>query len=411
MVPRQVAQEAPVLVTLHPGQRHVGGGLDVWDIQPQGDMRQCGTLDLHESDRVAQPQRQVGGPALLSAKEDLVIRVGEDGQHVAALRSDQHGIALNAKHRASHPVHKVLLLLQIASERDPHALVNGNLQGLAVHELAGVVVVADVALVVTRHTAKRGRVGLESLHGQVVQEGGAAASDGQEKGLRGLVEDVLYVQLGGFGTDAGPTIRHGPVPTEECAAAAPDPASQFEGAPASSASPGTCSAAWCADAARRIAANGGCCTRECCPCPEAVEVTQEDQGGPPVRVVPQPQQALDGLLGQLAHLVDDHHVKGRHAVPGLLLRKVEKEHAAQSVHVQARELDAVSTGQHPSGARDAHVRPSFRRSTDGHFHRALARTCRPQHAEGAGDLSACGAQLPDEILHGSPICILPGRRR
>ena len=215
MVPRQVAQEAPVLVMLHPGQRHVGGGLDVCDIQPQGDMLQCGTLDLHESDRVAQPQRQVGGPALLSVKEDLVVRVGEDGEHVAALGSHQDGIALNAQHRAAHPVHEILLLLEIAGERDPHALINGNLQGLAVHELAGVVVVADVALVVARHIAKRGRVGVESLHGQVVQEGGAAASDGQEKGLRGLVEDVLHVQLGGFGTDAGPTIRHGPVPTED----------------------------------------------------------------------------------------------------------------------------------------------------------------------------------------------------
>ena len=265
MAPRQVAQEAPVLVMLHPGQRHVGGGLDVWHIQPQGDMLQCGTLDLHESDRVAQPQRQVGGPPLLSVNDDLVVRVGEDGEHVAALGSDQDGIALNAQHRAAHPVDEILLLLQIAGQRDPHALVDGNLQGLAVHELAGVIVVADVALVVARHIAKRGRVGVESLHGQVVQEGGAAASDGQEKGLRGLMKDVLHVQLGGFGTDAGPTIRHGPVPTEDAQQLLPIRLRS----PASSADPGTCSAAWCADAAPQIAANGGCCTRECCPCPEA----------------------------------------------------------------------------------------------------------------------------------------------
>ena len=155
MVPRQVAQEAPVLVMLHPGKRHVGGGLDVWNIQPQGDMLQCGTLDLHESDRVAQPQRQVGGPPLLSVKDDLVVRVGEDGEHVAALGSDQDGIALNAQHRAAHPVDEILLLLQIPGERDPHALVDGNLQGLAVHELAGVVVVADIALVVARHIPPR----------------------------------------------------------------------------------------------------------------------------------------------------------------------------------------------------------------------------------------------------------------
>ena len=193
--------------------------------------------------------------------------------------------------------------------------------------------------------AKRGRVGVESLHGQVVQEGGAAASDGQEKGLRGLLEDVLHVQLGGFGTDAGPTIRHGPVPAEDAQELLPVrlrsskelqlPAQvRALAAPHGTQMPHD-----------ELLPTGAVARASAVHAPKLVEVTQEDQGGPPLRVVPEP-----------------------------------------------RELDAVSAGQHPSGARDAHVRPSLRRSTDGHFHgRALARTCRPQHAEGAGDLSAqCG---------------------
>ena len=101
---------------------------------------------------------------------------------------------------------------------------------------------------------------------------------------------------------------------------------------------------------------------------ELVEVTDEDECGPPVGVVPQPEDALESLLRQLSHFVNDYQIEVRHAVPCFVPVLVQEKHTAQRVHVQIRKLLTVGAGQHPCGAGDADVRPGFDSSANGDLH-------------------------------------------
>ena len=125
MLPGDVANESPMLVILHPRERHIGGGLHL-HIQPDGQMRDSCPLDLVQGGTVPWAQRKIHcldlsfwqGVILCDRMhQEPFLRVGHNQDTGATPLQDD----------TAHAIDKRMFLVFIFGDGNLHALIEGHL--------------------------------------------------------------------------------------------------------------------------------------------------------------------------------------------------------------------------------------------------------------------------------------------
>ena len=128
VIAMQLATKEVVRVVLHPAHGHVGGGLGASAVQPDGDVLQLCALQLVHGAGIAWAQG-IGSDV---AAVLHVVRQGIDSEVAPSLRHsmDALGCCIIGLDGCLHPVNEVGLLVDIARDVQPHALVERHLQCL-----------------------------------------------------------------------------------------------------------------------------------------------------------------------------------------------------------------------------------------------------------------------------------------
>ena len=138
----QDASHQVVVIVLHPADGHIACGLGAHDVQPNGDVRELGALQLVDGAGIARPDWVCGHvPAVLH-----IVRHGVHCQVPAGLGHHMDALCLVVVVRdcGLHPVDEVGFLVDVTGQMQAHALVQPHLQGLrrlSAEELVVVVLV------------------------------------------------------------------------------------------------------------------------------------------------------------------------------------------------------------------------------------------------------------------------------
>ena len=108
MMSSEVADETPVLVIAHAGERHVPCSGDVWDVQIQGHAVQGRTLQLGQGICVPQSHWVVG-------TSGLTVRPWVDHHDVACICPHPHAALLQPQDRGAHTIDIVHLSRDLRS--------------------------------------------------------------------------------------------------------------------------------------------------------------------------------------------------------------------------------------------------------------------------------------------------------
>ena len=128
VIAMQLATKEVVRVVLHPAHGHVGGGLGTSAVEPNGDVLQLCALQLVHGAGI--PWAQGIGSDVATVLH--VVRQGIDCEVAPSLRHsmDALGCWIISLDGCLHPIDEVGLLVDIARDVQPHALVERHLQCL-----------------------------------------------------------------------------------------------------------------------------------------------------------------------------------------------------------------------------------------------------------------------------------------